>query len=268
MKKKSILFCAIALNALVSDFAVAGIDYSRGGDVATFADLEKKYVIQTFDKTKNVQLVKDPAGSGKQVIMATVRDSDGLSASAKRTEFVPTYEYLIRGVRWYSFAFYLPDSWIFHPYDVVISQLHTSQKTAAVSPPVTFVILGDKLNISLHRTKDVLLETSRANTETIDKRVATLVKNNWYCLIVRADWSEVKDKGELDIWVNGTKVFQERNHLNDFPTWLGNYPKTGIYQPGLMGVAERTAYFDFVRMGDAASSFDEMNQLTPCAKKP
>lgn len=249
----------------VESAVVAQVDPSRGGPVSA-NNFESRYELNSATKD-NLQWVKDPAGSGKTVLFARVRDTDGDSAGAKRTEISPTHEHIKEGIRWYAFSFYLPDDWQFHPFDTVVAQLHTSQKTAIVSPPVVFVILGSNLVLSRHRPTDLSLPVSKANTTTNNTLISTVATNKWYCLVVRVDWSNTYNKGSLEVWLNGNQVFKERNYHNSFETWLGNYPKAGIYMPGLMGVSKREVYMDFIHLGDAQSRFKDMYALTPCDTK-
>ncbi len=118
----------------VESIAFAQVDFLRGGMVMA-QDFDGRYTLNSVTKD-NLQWLPDPAGSGKIVLFARIRDSDGNSAGAKRTEISPTHEYIQKGIRWYAFSFYLPDNWQFHPYDTVVAQLHTSQKTALVPPPL------------------------------------------------------------------------------------------------------------------------------------
>jgi len=94
--------------------------------------------------------------------------------------------------------------------------------------------------------------------------ISTVATGKWHCLVIRADWSTVINKGSLDVWLNGRNVFRERGQLNSFESWLGNYPKAGLYMPGKMGVSQREIYLDFIHLGDALSNVEEMYALTPC----
>lgn len=255
----TMLACLMGIGATVH----AGVDYTRGG-VAMPADFDERYTLNSANPA-NLQWVTDPAGSGRTVLFARVLDSEGNSAGAKRTEISPKNEYVKEGVRWYTFSFYLPANWQFHAYDTGVAQLHTSQKTAIVSPPVVFVILGNKLVLSRHRPY-LSQPVSKANSSTVDSVISTVRTNEWNCIVVRADWSSTANVGSLDIWLNGLSVLAEKNQHNAYPTWLGNYPKAGLYMPGKMGVSKREIYMDFIHMGDAQASYAEMYARTPCGE--
>lgn len=261
------LFSCVVLAGFfcIGSAALAQIDYTRGGPV-TAKNFDGRYVLNSAAKD-NLQWVPDPAGSGRSVLFARVSDSDGNSAGAKRTEISPKYEYIKEGVRWYGFSFYLPDDWRFHAYDTVVAQLHSSQKTAVVPPPLVFALLDNNLVLGLHRQIDLSLPVSRINTATVNTVIATVVTGKWYCLVVRADWSSMPGKGSLNIWLNGNNVFKEQGQNNSYETWLGNYPKAGLYMPGLTGVIKREIYFDFIHLGGALSNFQEVNALTPCGAR-
>ena len=258
------LFFCVALAGFfcIGSTALALVDHARGGPV-TAQNFDERYVLNSAAKD-NLQWVPDPAGSGRTVLFARVRDSDRNTAGAKRTEVSPKFEYIKGGVRWYAFSFYLPADWQFHDYDTVVAQLHTSQKTAVVPPPLAFVISGNNLTLSQHHPTDLSSPVSKINTTTVNNKISTVVTGGWYCLVVRADWSSMLNTGSLNIWLNGKSVFKEQGQHNAYATWLGNYPKAGLYMPGRMGVSKREIYLDFIHLGDALSSIEEMNALTPC----
>lgn len=242
--------------------SLAQVDLTRGGP-ATPQNFDQIYTLNSASKA-NLTWVPDPAGSGRTVLFARVLASEGSTAGGKRTEISPLKEYKKEGVRWYTFSFYLPADWQFHAYDTGIAQLHTSQQTAVVAPPVGFILIKDKLLMSRHRPY-LAQPLSKENSSTVDGVIATVVPAQWYCLVVRADWSSNPNTGSLEIWLNGSKVLEEKKQHNAYPTWLGNYPKAGLYMPGLMGVAKREIYLDFIHLGDALSTINEMYALTPCS---
>jgi len=271
--------------------ALAQIDLSRSGRVDTLASNPKKlmyvsenlarnatstyrylddvYAVHTGNFAGNLQLVDDPRGSGRKVLFLKTLKTDPLVSGASRTELSAKYEYVIEGLRWYAFAMMFPSDWQFHATPTVVAQLHTSQKTLTVPPPVAVVAYGQDLNLELHynfrKTDGTGTDpATRANTGEQLARLAKIQTNKWYCFVVRADWSAKPGIGSLKVWMNGNLAYDVKNAYNSYETWLGNYPKVGLYMPGVMGVASRSLYSDFIYVGGASSTYDLMAAQLPC----
>lgn len=247
--------------------AQAQVDRSKGGAVSA-GSFSGRYVLQSASPA-NLRWVSDPAGGGRTVLQAWIRDSEAKVYGAYRTEIVPSYEYVREGVRWYAMSFYLPASWQFHPYPVIVGQIHTSQRSAVLSPPLALMVQGDHLDLELyanHLPPDAAADmpATRANSARQLIRLDAVKKEHWYCFVIRADWSYRPGRGSLKVWMNGDRVYEGSNLYNAYETWLGNYPKAGVYAPGMMGVSERMLYLDFIHLGGERSGFDEMAALTPC----
>ncbi|WP_084204929.1 polysaccharide lyase [Aromatoleum tolulyticum] len=246
--------------------AFAQVDRARG-NAATPANFASRYALQT-SHPENLTWTPDPASSKRMVLKAIVRDTDQKVFGGLRTEIVPLNEYVREGVRWYAISVYFPEDWIFHPYPVIVGQLHTSQKGRTLSPPLAFVVHGQNLDLELyanHRLVDDATQPSRENSARQLIRLASIMKESWYCFVVRADWSRRLGEGSIKIWMNGDKVYESYNLYNQYETWLGNYPKAGLYVPGMMGVKERMLLLDFIYLGGPRTGYQEMAALTPCA---
>jgi hypothetical protein len=253
--------------ACVSVPVASQVDRSRGGSV-TAENFEARYALNSAVPA-NLEFVQDPAGSARIVVRARVRDTDSIVAGGSRTEISPLKEYVREGVRWYAMSVYFPAEWQFHPSPTVVSQLHTSQKSTVVSPPVSFVAHDRNLYLELHfnhRRIDGDDPVTKENSARQRIRLDSIRPEQWYCFVVRADWSFQPGKGALWIWLNGDKVYEAVNSHNAYESWLGNWPKTGLYLPGKMAVPERTLYADFIHVGGAKSTIATMSGLTPCAK--
>lgn len=250
---------------LLPYLASAQVDRTRGGAVDE-PSFDIRYSLQSANPN-NLRWVTDPAGSRRTVLYATVRDNEPKVFGGRRTEIVPRQEFIREGVRWYAISAYIPSDWKNHPYPAIIGQLHTSQKTGKVPPPVSFVIQGDNLDLDLYANHQSPDDggADRNNSARQQIRLDKLQKSRWYCFVVRADWSPHPGSGSLKIWMNGEVVYDAANHYNAYETWLGNYPKAGLYMPGMMGVTERSLYIDFIHLGGPRTGFDEMQALTPCA---
>jgi hypothetical protein len=262
MQRTLTLLCLLTSAALPLH---AQLDKTRGGAVVP-SNFNSRYTLQSATP-ENLRWVPDPTGSNRTVLQATVRDSDAKVFGGLRTEIIPMAEYTPAGVRWYAISAYFPTSWQPHPYPAIIGQIHTSQKTATLSPPVAFVVHGQNLDLELyanHRAPQGGDPATRANSALQVIRLDRLKTGQWYCFVVRADWSPQPGQGSLKIWMNADKVYEATNLYNSYETWLGNYPKAGLYMPGMMGVTERMIYLDFIHVGGPKMGFDEMAMKTPC----
>lgn len=262
----SVLACWIVL-ACMPVTASSQVDRTRAG-TASSGNITERYTINTADPG-NVELVPDPAGSGRTVVRVRVRDTDRKVVGGSRTEISPLREYVREGIRWYAISVYFPSDWHFHPTPTVVGQLHTSQKTAIVPPPVSFVARDRSLYLELHfnhRRIDGADPVTKQNSARQLIRLDTIRTAQWYCFVVRADWSFTPGKGALWIWLNGDKVYEANNSHNAYVTWLGNYPKTGLYLPGKMAIPERILFTDFIHVGGAKTNVATMSALTPCGE--
>ncbi len=244
----------------------AQVNRSLGGQVSQAA-FASRYTLNSANPN-NLRWVLDPAGSGRKVLQAQVQDTDQKVYGGLRTEISPTAEYIREGVRWYAISVYFPAGWQPHPYPVIFGQLHTSQKSSILSPPVAFVVHGQNIDLELyanHRQIEGADPATRPNSARQSIRLDHLKTEQWYCFVLRADWSPTPGKGSLKLWMNGDTVYEASNFYNSYETWLGNYPKAGLYIPGMMGVHERMLYLDFIHVGGARMGFEEMNAQTPCA---
>lgn len=270
--------------------ALAQLDLARSGKVDTLASnpVKLQYVSQNLARNQtatyrylddlyaahtayssNMMLVADPKGSGRKVLFLKVAKTDPLVSGGSRTEVALKYEYVIEGLRWYAFAVLFPTDWQFHASPTVVAQLHTSQKTLTVPPPVSVVAQGQDLNMEFHynyrKTDGSGTDpATRANTGEQLVRLAKIQTNKWYCFVVRADWSYKPGVGSIKAWMNGNIAYESKNAYNAYETWLGNYPKIGLYLPGTMAVASRSLYTDFIYSGGASSTYEEMAALLPC----
>ncbi len=235
---------------------------------ATYRYFDDLYVLSSASPAR-LALVPDPLGSGRKVFRHTLNKADPLVTGGSRTEVSLKYEYVIEGLRWYAFAVMFPSDWQFHASPSVVAQLHTSQKTLAVPPPISVVASGNDLNIELHYNYRNMSgagtdPATRANTGEQLVRAAKIQTNKWYCFVVRADWSYKPGIGSTKIWMNGNVAYESKNAYNAYETWLGNYPKVGLYLPGTMQVTTRTLYTDFIYVGGTASTYEQMAAATPC----
>ncbi|TVT47857.1 MAG: hypothetical protein FHP94_13175 [Denitromonas halophila] len=260
----AVLAVAVMLSTVAAQAAAP--DTRTGGRVS-METFDTRYVLQSASRS-NLALVPDPVHPARSAFRMVLKASDPKVFSGQRTEIVAAKEYVRTGLRWYAISFLLPSDWVSHPFPVLVAQIHTSQKAAALPPPLAAVVAGDRLRLEL-RNSSLPVEGAGAVTKaSADTRLVSLGgldPGAWHCLVVRADWSWEQGAGALDIWHNGELVYSVRNAPNAYQTWLGNYPKVGLYAPGSLGVAQRELYADFIWMGDDTATVQDMQALTPCA---
>lgn len=270
----------------------AQIDPARGGPVTTMATNPTTYRYIAWLLTANaaattrffpdfytlnsgnpanISLVDDPAGSGRKVFHMQVKKTDPLVLGGARTEVSPRNEYVKEGLRWYTFSMYFPTNWEFHNTPTLVAQLHTSQQTAVVSPPMSLTVTNRTFSLDFnynHRSTSGSADpATKANSVAESIRLGNLELGKWYCFVVRANWSYKPGQGEVQVWMNGNEVFSAKNTYNSYETWLGNYAKVGLYMPGTMMVPQRSLYADFVHLGGPSSTYDTMLAQTPCAAR-
>lgn len=197
-------------------------------------------------------------------------------AVVSRGEASAKWDYTKTGVRWYAISVFIPQDWHFSDIDMIVGQLHTSQKEAIVSPPVALSIQGKYLKLWLHASElsdkvspdQPYLEKLTSSEQSI--RLAQIdppeARNRWYCFVMRADWSPTPGIGAFKLWMNGKLRYQAENAFNSYTTWLGNYPKTGLYVPGTIGMPDsQTIYTDYIYLAGAATTDPSvLASKTPC----
>lgn len=221
--------------------------------------------------TTNLQLVDDPAGAARKVFKLDLKYDDPATAGAQRTEVTPNYEYVHEGKRWYAASLFIPGAWQDdtrpdHP--VVVFQLHSAQGVVATSPPAAIVIDGPDLALETHTNYLGPGQATKTNMTTQRIALGPLAphKGKWMCFVVSADWQSNVGVGNFTMWMDGVQVYQTANLYNSYQNTLGNYPKVGIYQPGVMDNTNgvRELYADFIFIGAADSTFEMMAAKTPC----
>ena len=244
-------------------------EIKRNAD-ASMRRFDRFYTANT-GKTANVTLVPDPANGRRTVFHMALRNTDPDSADGKRTEVVPLYEYTRQGVRWYAASVYFPPDWVTETEKdrpVVVFQLNSAKGVFAGPPPVS-IEASDGL-LRLHTTTNYLVPAdkatpTKANASSKSIMLDQLRLGQWYCFVVRADWQYKLGSGSLQVWMNGEPAYASANLYSHYANSLGNFPKTGMYQPGTMHVASRHLYTDFIHIGAEESTMEEMHARTPCA---
>ncbi|CAN7493480.1 heparin lyase I family protein [Pseudoduganella sp. LjRoot289] len=255
----------LILSSLACGAAWSQIDTTLGGTVS-YADFGTRYVLSTA-YVGNLTWDRDPAGSGRVVLRSRVRATDAKVGGVQRTDFLPKGEASQTGIRWYGLSVYFPTNWTVHPNPVVVAQVDQQQPTG-LPPPLAIVVRGSALEMNLaynHRplsgTGDI---ATAANTAIKVFKLGPLQTGKWYCFAVRSEWSPVLGSGSLIVYQNRDKVFEGQRDINSYPGAGGSVPRVGQMYPGLVGVAERNVYTDFIRLGGPTTTLEQILGETPC----
>lgn len=226
------------------------------------------YKVQS-STSERVREAKSPGGpSRRDVIELNLQGSDSKASSGLRTEIVPVKQYAREGVRWYGLSFYIPSDWVETDQPIVLWQLHTSQKKAVLSPPVSMVVRGKSMILTLSSSDlddgdDTKLSQDSNRVKKL--RIGPLVKGEWSCFVAKVKWDPRPDAGAISVWMNNDLLYEATNQAMGYKTWLGNYPKIGMYAPsGRLGAASRTVYVDRVVVGGENADYREIYGKTIC----
>ncbi len=241
--------------------------------------LNPRYFDQLYilnGQASDLELVPDPQnprGTRKVFHMKLTKTGTGKNL---RTEVSPKYEYTASGERWYAASLYFPPDWTFGANtQAVVFQLHTTPIGGPVSPPMAIIANDHSLDLETHAYSGAGANATSSNTTTQRLPLTALTTGVWHCFVVHADWQNTHGNGHFKLWMDGKLVYQSDYLFNDYETQLGNYPKTGIYQPGVMGPAYRHLYADFISIGDSTGNggaadedtvtFKNLIAATPCS---
>lgn len=166
--------------------------------------------------------------------------------------------------RWYAMSVFLPADWIATSAPITVAQVDNGSGAGSLAPPLALQIRGDQLMLNMnfnHRTSDIA--SANSARRTVLAGPATL--GSWHCMVVRADWSAVAGIGELRVYMNGNakETFFARFSHNSYAGAL-HVPRVGLSVPEGAAPVHRVMYADFVWVGDAAASLNDMTLKTPC----
>lgn len=246
---------------LVTAGAHAQVDTTIGGTVSQ-ASFSTRYKLVSASPA-NLTYVSDPAGSGRTVLMTKVRSTDANVGTIKRTDFYPLNESRTTGLRWYGISVYIPSTWVIHPNPTVIAQMDTGTTATNLAAPLSLLVRGNTLELNLNSNYRSTTTATVTNSASEVIKLGPIVTNRWYCLVIRSDWQPTLGAGAITMWMNGEKVYSATNSTNSY-FGAAHTPRTGLMFPGLMGVAERTLYTDFIRLGGASTTVNQMYYVSPC----
>lgn len=164
--------------------------------------------------------------------------------------------------RWYSFSMYLPSATMANDDQVAnIMQWHglPDPGTEGTVPPIALELKNNALTLYC-----------RASNKSIDKflQVPTSQKiihtlgmaqyDRWVDYVVHIKWDATGNTGKIQVWQDGSLKVDEQNLSIGYVS-ARNYWKVGLYcWTGKSAHAERTIYYDEVRIGNASATYDDM----------
>lgn len=259
---KSIWQACFISGLMLSGAAQAQLDTLIGGAVPQ-SSFSTRYSLNAATPA-NLSYVLDPAGSGRTVLLTRVKSAEGELDAIKRTDFYPLNETRVSGLRWYGISVYVPASWAVHPNPTVVAQIDTSGAPSPLGAPLALSVRGANLELNLNSNYRDASTATLANSTNEVIKLGPLVTSKWYCLVMRSDWSQSLGRGAITFWMNGEKVYSAANSTNSY-IGAAHVPRAGMMFPGLMGVAERSMYTDFIRLGGPTTTVLQMYQISPCS---
>jgi hypothetical protein len=212
-----------------------------------------------------LERVLDPAGSGKSVMRATHIYGDLPTSGGYRSEF-STFKDPVGSERWYSWGYYLPETFKTVKNDVAIAQIHDTADVGESNmrnPTLAVLVQGDRLKLINAFDYDRI--TSPSGTASIagidyERRELTswaLDTGKWTFLELHVKWAG-DDTGFLEFWKDGVLLFQEKDHINTFNDERGVWFKSGLYDWSLHPESI-SAYSTGVMIGDRNERFQSMS---------
>lgn len=201
--------------------------------------------------------------NGKPCYKMVLDYADSAAGSSHRSEISLATDYIKTGVRFYSFGFYIPTGWnVTDNRDIVLSQIHSNTTTGyVISPPVTVICNNGVLRLDFHRPTDQNGIVHSTNQTTTTLSLGALTFDKWYKIHVDANWQYLDTpEAYLKVYVDNVLVYEDYGVRNCWNARLGNWAKTGIYQPSVPVGTHREAYFDFIC--EANGSFTDFVKRT------
>jgi hypothetical protein len=210
------------------------------------------YVSKQFGTSYAFSVVGSPVLAGAKAGRFELRDTDPLTSSGTRSEVsFPRIDPFVKE-QWYSFSVYFPSSdYKYDSHSELIWQLHQG---GGVSPSTALETRADRYRLIIRPTPDV--------QEKID--LGAIKKDSWNTVVFHYVHSTSSD-GLVEMWLNNTKVLNRagRNMYTVTGDFATPKPKLGIYKwdwngTGTTDVSKRILFFDNIRVGKTAATYNEM----------
>ena len=251
--KRALLWAGILLSAstpVLQAGLIQTVDFENGGtSMGNAVEIEGSTASLT-----NSTLV---ARRGSHALKASIYNAD------KRAESVSNNRGTVGGENWYGWSIYIPADYGGDTTRDIVSQFHdwhNSQPAWAKdgTAPTCFVL---ETNSNLVFSLKYDYPTGDNHPEHTTFNLGPYTKGAWHDIVMHVKWT-YQTTGFVQIWVNGVQKlnYTGSTYLN-YGTGNGPYFKMGDYKGiyNWTGSAPRTFYFDEFRMGNAASSYAEVD---------
>lgn len=258
------LFTSVSYANIVFDGRFSNGDFSTYRAVETDGISVEGAVVANGIPDR-LERVLDPAGSGKWVGLAELHTGDVQTHGGRRSE-ISAFLDPVGSERWYSWGYYLPETWEYGKGDTVIAQIHSvpdKGESGWRNPPLAFFVTEGELRlVNAYDSDDITSPLSRKPIAGLDfeRRELTSWKaepETWTYLDLHVKWA-ADNTGFLELWKDGVLFFQEDNQANTFDDEAGVWFKNGIYD-----VASSSefisAYSTGVLIGDEKETFQSMS---------
>ena len=226
--------------------------------------------------TRRVTLVNDPLGvQSGLVFRAELKSGDGAAITSlptsRRSELSETVHFQAIGQTWwYRVRTLIPADWIIDTAkqsDTCFWQIHDLPDVGdpGRGPPLEFMIIGSELVIQSRASQVAGNDASGQRIRNIVVEPLDPVLGKWQEWVVRAKWSATDSPGELTIWQNRRRIFEETGQRNCYDDVGGLYPCCGTYCPvgwPVTGVSSRVTYNTGVVVGDSSETFTSFTGQT------
>lgn len=272
MIKKRIIFLTTLL-AMSGGHSNGAILFDGRFDKSNFSDYR---MLEVNGKTisgalapqgidSRLEKVLDPSGSGNGVMYASYINGDAATSGGYRSELSASVD-PIGSERWYSWGYYLPESFQGKKNGVVIAQIHDTpdiNESDARNPTLALIAEDDRLKlINVFDYDKITSPYGVASIAALDyerREIASwpLRINEWTFLTLHVKWAG-DDTGFLEFWKDGILFFEEKNHPNTFNDERGVWFKSGIYDWS-NNPEPSYAYFTGILIGDHRETFQSMS---------
>ena len=233
---------------------------ARAGILQTFdfetGDTSQLSSIEKDGPTASITASTVVARRGSYCMRASIATAD------KRAEGVSTLRGTVGGVNWYGWSIYVPSNYTGDGSDDIVSQFHdwfATQPAWAQDgvAPTCFTMKGGAIGFGL-KYQSAPLTPAHAYFN-----LGSYTLGAWHDIVVNVKWTHL-NTGFIKIWINGVlKLDYTGPTFLDYGVGNGPYFKMGDYK-GIYnwpGTSPRIFYMDEFRMGDANSSYAEVNPL-------
>lgn len=167
--------------------------------------------------------------------------------------------------RWYAYSIYLPTDWWQDENKIHLVQWHGTEDAGETgigrNPPLTLIALRSELRI---RQLWSARRIQSANENRTDLWKGKLERGKWLRFVFHMKWS-YKSDGFLEVWKDGKKIVDQRNHPNCYNDAEGPYFNLGLYWPAAIvkyaysSTAQHTAYYDLFKVGDQRNVLKDLS---------